>query len=77
MNNTKALAILKAFYLGSDDMALISKRTKASRVEVREVLRGARECGLIEYSTKDYRETFFNIKKKKLGTYLSSKGVLN
>lgn len=76
MDNQKALQILKAFYLGCEDMIQISGRTKASRDEVREVLKGARECGLIDYHTQGYRETFNNIKKKKLEAYLRAKGAL-
>ncbi|MGL4738631.1 MAG: hypothetical protein ACRCW2_14355 [Cellulosilyticaceae bacterium] len=76
MNNQKSLAILKQFYFGCDSMDLISKRTRSSRDEVREVLRGARECGLISYSTQDYKETFAHVRKKKLEVYLRTKGIL-
>ncbi|MGL4345326.1 MAG: hypothetical protein ACRCTE_09020 [Cellulosilyticaceae bacterium] len=76
MENKKALDILKLFCFGCESMDLIAKRTKVSRDEVRAVLRGARECGLISYSTQDYRETFANVKKKKLQEYLRAKGVI-
>lgn len=77
MDNQKALQVLKTFYIGScEDMVQISRRTKVSRDEVREVLKGARECGLIDYHTNGFRETFNNIKKKKLETYLRAKGAL-
>lgn len=76
MENQKALEILKLFYFGCESMDVISKRTKVSRDEVRDVLRGARECGLISYSTQDYRETFTRIKKDKLQAYLRTKGAI-
>lgn len=76
MNNQKSLDILKLFYFGCESMDLISKRTRVSRDEVREVLRGARECGLISYSTQDYRETFAHVRKKKLQEYLRAKGAI-
>lgn len=76
MNLNQTTAVLKAFYFGCDSMQLISKKTKLSREEVREILRGARECGLIKYSTKDYNETFVHVEKKKLGSYLRAKGFI-
>lgn len=76
MNLNQSVAVLKAFYFGCDSIVGISKRTKLSRDEVREVLRGARECGLIKYSTKDYNETFVHVEKKKLGDYLRAKGMI-
>lgn len=76
MNNNQALAVLKAFYLGAESMEQISYKTRVSREEVREILRGARECGLIKYSTHDYREVFSRTESKKLGAYLRTKGAL-
>lgn len=76
MENNQALAILKAFYFGAPDMATIAAKTKATRDEVREVLRGARSCGLIEYNTIDQRESFNHVKQKKLGAYLRTKGAI-
>ena len=57
-------------------MVSIEKRTGISRDEVREALRGARECGLIKYTTKDYNETFVHVERKKLGDYLKAKGLI-
>lgn len=76
MTTNQTLAVLKAFYFGSDSMAAIAHRTKLSRDEVREALRGARECGLIKYSTRDYNETFVHKDSKKLGEYLKAKGLI-
>ena len=76
MNVNQTLAVLKAFYFGCESMEKISRRTNLSREEVREVLRGARECGLIKYSTRDYHETFCHVESKKLGTYLRSRGAI-
>ena len=76
MNTNETLAVLKAFYFGSDSIAAIARRTKLSRDDVREALRGARECGLIKYSTKDYNETFVHKDSKKLGEYLKAKGLI-
>ncbi len=76
MNTNQTVAVLKAFYFGSDSMVAIAKSTGLSRDEVREALRGARECGLIKYSTKDYNETFVHKDSKKLGEYLKAKGLI-
>ena len=57
-------------------METLAKKTGVSRDEVREILRGARECGLIKYSTKDHRETFVHTENKKLGQYLKAKGFI-
>lgn len=76
MTNQKALEILKLFYYGCSDMLLLSKKAKVSREEVREILRGARDCGLISYNTQDYNETFWNVKKQKLEPYLRAKGAI-
>ena len=77
MNNNQTLAVLKAFYFGSESMEKISRKTNLPREEVREVLRGARECGLIKYATKDYNEIFLHVESKKLGAYLRAKGIIN
>lgn len=76
MNTNQTMAVFKAFYLGCESMEKIARRTRVSREEVREVLRGARECGLIKYSTKDYNETFIHVESKKLGAYLRAKGII-
>ncbi len=76
MDTNQTMAVFKAFYLGCENMEKISRRTKVSREEVREALRGARECGLIKYSTKDYNETFTHVENKKLGVYLRAKGII-
>lgn len=76
MDNQKALQVLKLFYYGQESMEQLSKKARLTREETREVLRGARECGLISYSTKDYNETFIRIKKDKLKPYLQAKGAL-
>ena len=77
MNTNQTIAVLKAFYFGSDSITAIARRTQLSRDEVREALRGARECGLIKYSTKDYNETFVHKDSKKLGEYLKAKGLIS
>lgn len=76
MNTNQTVAVLKAFYFGCESMEKIARRTKLTRDEVREILRGARECGLIKYSTRDYNETFVHKESKKLGAYLKAKGML-
>ena len=76
MNTNQTLAVLKAFYFKCESMEKIAKKTNLSREEVREVLRGARECGLIKYSTRDYNETFSQVESKKLGAYLKAKGAI-
>ena len=76
MNTNQTVAVLKAFYFGSESIAAIANRTRLSRDEVREALRGARECGLIKYSTRDYNETFVHKETKKLGQYLEEKGFI-
>lgn len=76
MNTNQTLAVLKAFYFGCESMEKISRKTNLSREEVREILRGARECGLIKYSTRDYHETFVHVESKKLGAYLKAKGII-
>lgn len=76
MTNQNALDVLKLFYFGCPDMVQLSKKVRLPREEVREVLKSARSCGLISYSTNDYNEVFVNVKKNKLGAYLRSKGAL-
>lgn len=76
MDINQSTAVLKTFYFGCASIELIAKKTKLSRDEVRQILRGARECGLIKYSTKDYHETFVHVEKKKLGAYLKAKGLI-
>lgn len=76
MTNQKALETLKVFYYGCEDMIQLSRRAKVSREEAREIIKGARDCGMISYNTKDYKETFYNVKKQKLQAYLKSKGVI-
>ncbi len=76
MDSNQTMAVFKAFYFGCESMEKIARRTKVSREEVREALRGARECGLIKYSTKDYNETFTHVENKKLGAYLRAKGII-
>lgn len=76
MDLNQTTAVLKAFYFGSDSIQSISRRTNLPREQVREILRGARECGLIKYNTKDYNEVFVHVEKKKLGTYLKAKGFI-
>lgn len=76
MNSNETIKILKAFFFGAESMAAIEKRTGISRDEVREALRGARECGLIKYTTKDYNETFVHVERRKLGQYLKTKGLI-
>lgn len=76
MNTNQIMAVYKAFYSGCESMEKIAKRIRVPREEVREVLRGARECGLIKYSTKDYHETFTHVENKKLGVYLRAKGII-
>ncbi len=76
MDTNQTMAVLKAFYYGSESMEAIARRTKLSRDDVREALRGARECGLIKYSAKDYNETFSHTESKKLGQYLKAKGII-
>lgn len=76
MNDRKTVSILKSFYFKPDSMEAISRRTQTPRDEVREILRGARSCGLIKYSTKDYYETFHHVEKKELGKYLKAKGFI-
>lgn len=76
MDNQKALKVLKLFYLGCENMAQLSLKAGVTRDEAREILKGARECGLISYSSHDTREVFVNIRKKKLGEFLRAKGAL-
>lgn len=76
MNTNQTLAVLKSFYFGCESMEKISRKTNVSREEVRETLHGARECGLIKYSTRDYQETFVHVESKKLGAYLKAKGMI-
>lgn len=76
MTDQNALKILKSFYLGASSMQDISRRTGASRAEIREILRGARSCGLISYDTQDVTETFLHVRKKGLEKYLRTKGVI-
>lgn len=76
MTNQKALDVLKLFYFGCPDMTQLAKKVRLPKEEVREILKSARSCGLINYSTNDYREIFVDVKKQKLGAYLRSKGVL-
>ncbi|OON95481.1 MAG: hypothetical protein ATN36_08265 [Epulopiscium sp. Nele67-Bin005] len=74
--DNQALDILKLFYNGAPSVRDISNKTKLAPEEVREILKGARTCGLISFNTQDQAETFHNIKKKKLELYLRSKGAL-
>lgn len=76
MTNQKAIDVLKLFYFGCPDMTQLAKKVRLPKEEVREVLKSARSCGLISYSTNDYKEVFCEIKKQKLGAYLRSKGAL-
>ena len=76
MTDKNALQILKLFYFGASSMQEISRRTRTSRAEVREILRGARSCGLISYDTQGITETFLHVRKKGLEKYLRTKGVI-
>lgn len=77
MNLYQSTSVLKAFYFGCASIQDISRKTKLSRDEVREVLKGARTCGLIKFSTKEAQEVFVHVEKKKLGEYLKMKGLLD
>lgn len=76
MDDTKALLILKLFYKGCDNMIELARKAKVTRDEARGILKGARECGLLSYSTKDYNETFYDTRKTKLEKYLRTKGAI-
>ncbi|MHC1750879.1 MAG: hypothetical protein AB9856_21605 [Cellulosilyticaceae bacterium] len=76
MDNKKVLRVLTLFYYGQESIIRLSQKAGVTREEAREILKGARECGLISYSTKDYSETFVRIKKDKLKPYLEAKGCL-
>ncbi len=76
MTQNNAIYILKLFYYGVGSVQEISRRAGVSRAEVREILRGARSCGLIEYGTQDSIETFVHVRKKGLEKYLRTKGAL-
>lgn len=76
MTDQKTLEILKLFYFGCENMEQLAKRTKVPREEIREVLKSARDCGLISYKAQDYNETFCKVRKDKLQIYLKTKGIL-
>ncbi|MGL4363052.1 MAG: hypothetical protein ACRCSG_07305 [Cellulosilyticaceae bacterium] len=76
MSDNNTLKILKCFYNGVESMEKIGYKCNASRQEVREVLRGARQCGMISYSTKEMSEYFVQVNRKGLEKYLKAKGVL-
>lgn len=76
MTNQKALQVLKLFFFGAESVQELSRRTGVSRAEVREILKGARTCDLISFSTQDTTETFVHVRKKGLEKYLRSKGAL-
>lgn len=76
MTEQKALQILKLFYYGAESIQEIERKVGVSRREVREILKGARSCDLISYSTQDTNETFVQVKKKGLEKYLRTKGAI-
>nr|WP_307989646.1 hypothetical protein [uncultured Niameybacter sp.] len=76
MTEQKALQILKLFYYGAESIQEIERKVGVSRREVREILKGARSCDLISYSTQDTSETFVQVKKKGLEKYLRTKGAI-
>lgn len=77
MTDQKALQVLKLFYFGAASMQEIARRTGVSRAEVREILRGARSCGMISYDTKDITEELLHVRKKGLERYLRTKGAIS
>lgn len=77
MTEQKALQILKLFYYGAASIQEIERKVGVSRREVREILKDARGCDLISYSTQDATETFVQVKKKNLEKYLRTKGVIH
>ncbi|MEF9958717.1 MAG: hypothetical protein RR448_05750 [Niameybacter sp.] len=77
MTDQKAMQILKLFFFGAVSVQEIERKVGLPRVEVREVLKGARACDLINYSTQDTSETFVNVKKKGLERYLRTKGIIS
>ncbi|WP_053984099.1 hypothetical protein [Niameybacter massiliensis] len=76
MTDEKALQILKLFYFGATSVQEIERKVGLPRVEVREVLKGARSCDLINYSTQETCENFVNVRKKGLERYLRTKGII-
>lgn len=76
MTDQNALHILKLFYFGVGSIQEISRKAGVSRAEVREVLRGARACGLIEYGTQESIEVLVHVRKKGLEKYLRTKGII-
>ena len=76
MTDEKALQVLKLFYYNATRMQEISRRSGVSRSDVREILRGARTCGLINYDTKEVTENLCHVRKKELERYLRTKGII-
>jgi hypothetical protein len=77
MNDKKALDVLKIFYYGCKNMTELTSRAKVTKIEATQILKNARECQLIAYSTKYYGEVFEEVRKDKLGVYLRKHNIIN
>jgi len=76
MDDQKALEVLKVFYFGCKNMTELTTKAKVSKIEATEILKNARECQLISYSTKYYGEIFDKVRKDKLGAYLRKHNII-
>ena len=76
MNDKKALDVLKIFYYGCKNMTELISRAKVTKIEATQILKNARECQLIAYSTKYYGEVFEEVRKDKLGAYLRKHNII-
>lgn len=76
MDDKKALEVLKVFYYGCKNMTELTAKAKVSKTEASAILKNARDCQLISYSTKYYGEVFDQVRKEKLGKYLRMHGII-
>ncbi len=76
MDDNKSLEVLKIFYYGCKNMTDLTTKAKVSKVEATEILKNARDCKLIAYSTKYYGEVFENVRTTKLGAYLRKHNII-
>ena len=76
MDDKKALDVLKVFYNGCKNMTELTLKAKVSKIEASEILKNARDCKLISYSTKYYGEIFDQVRTEKLGKYLRKHNII-
>jgi hypothetical protein len=76
MDDQKSLEVLKIFHKGCKSMTELTSKAKVTKLEATTILKNARECKLISYSTKYYGEVFEDVRTDKLGIYLRNHNII-